>query len=72
MMWNLLVSGLLLPGVTILLYDGSPKYPDFYALWDFVKRERVTYFGTSAPFLTACIKERSCPRRAGSSRRCAR
>ena len=57
MMWNLLVSGLLLPGVTILLYDGSPKHPDFYALWDFVERERVTYFGTSAPFLTACMKE---------------
>ena len=57
MMWNLLVSGLLLPGVTILLYDGSPKYPDFHALWDFVEREGVTYFGTSAPFLTACMKE---------------
>ena len=57
MMWNLLVSGLLLPGVTILLYDGSPKHPDFHALWDFVERERVTYFGTSAPFLSACMKE---------------
>ncbi len=57
MMWNLLVSGLLLPGATILLYDGSPKYPDFHALWDCVERERVTYFGTSAPFLTACMKE---------------
>ncbi len=56
MMWNLLVSGLLIPGVTILLYDGSPKQPDFYALWDFVERERMTYFGTSAPFLTACMK----------------
>ena len=57
MMWNLLVSGLLIPGATILLYDGSPKHPDFQALWDFVERERVTYFGTSAPFLTACMKE---------------
>ena len=57
MMWNLLVSGLLLPGVTILLYDGSPKHPDFHALWDFAEREGVAYFGTSAPFLTACMKE---------------
>ena len=57
MMWNLLVSGLLLRDVTILLYDGSPKHPDFHALWDFVEREGVTYFGTSAPFLTACMKE---------------
>ena len=61
MMWNLLVSGLLLPGVTILLYDGSPKHPDLQALWDFVERERVTYFGTSAPFLAACMKERIVP-----------
>ena len=57
MMWNLLVSGLLIRGATILLYDGSPKYPDFHALWDLVERERVDYFGTSAPFLTACMKE---------------
>jgi acetoacetyl-CoA synthetase len=32
MMWNLLVSGLLLPGVAIVLYDGSPKHPDFHVL----------------------------------------
>ena len=57
MMWNLLVSGLLLRDVTILLYDGSPKHPDFHALWDFVEREGVTYFGTSAPYLSACMKE---------------
>ncbi len=61
MMWNLLVSGLLLRDVTILPYDGSPKHPDFHALWDFVERERVTYFGTSAPFLTACMKEKIVP-----------
>ena len=57
MMWNLLVSGLLLPGAAILLYDGSPKHPTFDVLWDFVDRNRVTYFGASAPYFMACRKE---------------
>jgi len=57
MMWNLLVSGLLLRGVTVVLYDGSPKYPDFNVLWDFLERHAITYFGTSAPYLMACLKE---------------
>ena len=57
MMWNLLVSGLLLPGVSIVLYDGSPKFPDFNVLWDCVDRHRVSYFGASAPYFMACRKE---------------
>jgi len=55
MMWNFLLSGLGL-GVRIVLYDGSPKYPDLSTLWRLVEKERVTYFGTSAPFLLACQK----------------
>ena len=61
LMWNFLVSGLLLPGVTIVLYDGSPKYPDFSALWELADRLGVTYFGTSAPYLLACMKEGVAP-----------
>jgi acetoacetyl-CoA synthetase len=57
MMWNLLVSGLLLPGCAIVLYDGSPKNPDFRVLWDFVARQGITYFGASAPYFMACRKE---------------
>ncbi|CAN5617519.1 acetoacetate--CoA ligase [soil metagenome] len=57
MMWNFLISGLLLPGVAIVLYDGSPKHPNFGILWELVERFRVTYFGTSAPYLVACMKE---------------
>jgi acetoacetyl-CoA synthetase len=63
MMWNLLVSGLLLPGVSIVLYDGSPKHPDLKVLWDFVEREGVTYFGASAPYFMACRKEGIAPGR---------
>jgi acetoacetyl-CoA synthetase len=61
MMWNFLVSGLAV-GTTIVLYDGSPKYPDFSALWSLIEREKVNYFGTSAPFLAACQKAGTTPR----------
>ncbi|MQG76361.1 MAG: acetoacetate--CoA ligase [SAR202 cluster bacterium] len=55
MMWNFLVGGLL-HGMTIVLYDGSPAYPDMDALWRLVEETGITYFGTSAPFLAACMK----------------
>ena len=55
MMWNLIVSGLLTEA-TILLYDGSPGYPDMDALWDFAARTRMTTFGTSASYIGACMK----------------
>jgi len=62
MMWNFLVSGLAL-GTAIVLYDGSPKYPDFGVLWRLAEEEGITYFGTSAPFLLACQKADIQPRK---------
>src|SRR5215216_1338755 len=55
MMWNLLVSGLL-AGATTLLYDGNPGHPDMNALWEFAEETGMTHFGTSASYLTSCIK----------------
>ena len=55
MMWNLLVSGLL-SGSTILTYDGNPGYPDMNALWEFAQETAMTCFGTSAGYLTSCMK----------------
>ncbi len=55
MMWNLLIAGLL-RGTTVLLYDGSPGYPDMNALWSFAEATKMTYFGTSAPYVQACMK----------------
>ncbi|HSL09611.1 MAG TPA: acetoacetate--CoA ligase [Pseudonocardiaceae bacterium] len=55
MMWNFLISGLLV-GATIVLYDGSPAHPDIGALWRLAEAEGVTYFGTSAPFIQSCRK----------------
>ncbi|RZS45028.1 acetoacetyl-CoA synthetase [Herbihabitans rhizosphaerae] len=56
MMWNYLVSGLLV-GATVVLHDGSPTYPDIDALWAIAARERVTYLGVSAPYLHLCESE---------------
>jgi acetoacetyl-CoA synthetase len=55
MMWNFLISGLMV-GATIVLYDGSPAFPDLDALWRLAERHRITYFGTSAPFIQSCLK----------------
>jgi acetoacetyl-CoA synthetase len=55
MMWNVVVSGLL-TGATILLYDGNPGYPNYDTLWKFAESTKMTVFGTSASFLTACMK----------------
>ncbi len=55
MMWNYLVSGLLL-GATIVLYDGSPGHPDMNALWELAEKTRMTYLGASAAYVSSCMK----------------
>jgi acetoacetyl-CoA synthetase len=55
MMWNFLVSGLL-TGTTIVLYDGSPGYPDIGAQWRVAERTGATLYGTSAAYVMACRK----------------
>ncbi|HJQ47792.1 MAG TPA: acetoacetate--CoA ligase [Amycolatopsis sp.] len=57
MMWNFVIAGLLV-GATIVLYDGSPGHPDLGALWRLAEQHRITYFGTSAPFIQSCLKAR--------------
>ncbi|MEA2683694.1 MAG: acetoacetyl-CoA synthetase [Chloroflexota bacterium] len=55
-MWNLNLSALLSCS-TIVLYDGSPWYPARDAMWALVEQAEATIFGTSAAFLTACMRE---------------
>ncbi|MDE2336163.1 MAG: acetoacetate--CoA ligase, partial [Alphaproteobacteria bacterium] len=52
MMWNWLVSALAAEA-SLLLYDGSPFYPDGYALFDFAQEYKCTLFGTSAKYIDA-------------------
>ncbi|MCP5419839.1 MAG: acetoacetate--CoA ligase [Gammaproteobacteria bacterium] len=55
MMWNWLVSALA-SEATLLLYDGSPFYPDGNVLFDYADAESMTAFGTSAKFIDAVHK----------------
>ena len=53
MMWNWQVS-FLSTGSTIVLYDGSPFFPDPTAMWNLIDEIDITIFGTSAKFIDAC------------------
>ena len=55
MMWNFTLAALL-AGATIVLYDGSPGYPDLGVLWELAEKAPIHHFGTSAPFLVSCMK----------------
>jgi acetoacetyl-CoA synthetase len=55
MMWNYLV-GALFSGASIIVYDGSPAYPNINELWQLASESGMSYFGTSAAFISACIK----------------
>ena len=61
MMWNWLVSGLAV-GSTLVLYDGSPFYPDGQVLWDLIDELDIAIFGTSAKWIAACDKAGIRPR----------
>ena len=52
MMWNLLVSGLLV-GCKVICFDGDPVRPDPSTLWQVAGRTGATYFGCSASYLMA-------------------
>ena len=56
MMWNWLTSSLAV-GATLVLFDGSPFYPDPGTLWKLAQDEKITLFGTSARYLAAIEKE---------------
>ena len=56
MMWNWLVSSLAV-GARVLLFDGSPFYPDPNTLWQVAAEEKVSVFGTSAKYLNSVEKE---------------
>jgi len=61
MMWNWLVSSLAI-GSTIVLYDGSPFYPNGTTLLKMAERIGVTVFGTSAKYISALEMENIIPK----------
>ncbi len=54
-MWNCQFVALA-RGALLAMFDGAPDYPDLSALWAFVEREDLTYFGAGAAFFDGCRK----------------
>ena len=61
MMWNWLVSALA-SKAALVLYDGSPFYPDGEVLWRYAEDIDMTIFGTSAKYIDAMKKANLRPR----------
>ena len=47
MMGPWLIAGGLMLGATIILYDGTPDFPDPSRVWSMVERHRITHLGIS-------------------------
>jgi acetoacetyl-CoA synthetase len=55
MMWNALISGLLLRA-SIVMLDGDPAWPDLLEQWRTAELTQATVMGVSPPYLMACRK----------------
>ena len=62
MMWHWQMSALA-SGATLLLYDGSPFYPDGHILFQYAEEENMTLFGTAAKYISALENEGLSPRK---------
>ena len=60
MMWNWLTSALAV-GSTIILYDGSPFYPNGESLWRMADELKISIFGTSAKFIDSSRRKGIAP-----------
>ncbi|SQD76954.1 acetoacetate--CoA ligase [Moritella yayanosii] len=63
MMWNWLISSLS-QGATLVLFDGSPFYPHKQILFELADTEKVSIFGASAKYYSACDKAQLRPAQA--------
>ena len=55
MMWNWMVTALA-SKVTLVLYDGSPIFPNPLILFEIAKEERLSFFGASAKYIDSLNK----------------
>ena len=56
MMGPWLIAGGLMLGATILLYDGTPDFPDASRVWAMVERHRVTHLGISPTAIRSLMR----------------
>lgn len=55
MMWNFSL-GAMLAGATLVLYDGSPGYPNLHTLWQLADDARINHFGGGAAYYLSCLR----------------
>ncbi len=65
MMWNWQLSALA-SGTTLVVYDGSPTHPNKDSMWDIIRDEKITVFGTSPTYLQYCRDAGISPAKQGS------
>ncbi|CAN5178302.1 AMP-binding protein [soil metagenome] len=61
MMGPWLIAGGLLLGATIVLYDGTPDYPDAARVWSIVERHGVTHLGVSPTAIRGLMRSGEAP-----------
>ena len=59
--WNVL-TGCLLTGGTVVLYDGNPTFPDADVLWRMAADTGTTFFGASPAFVTLMMDKGIVPK----------
>ena len=64
MMGPWLIAGGLMLGATIVLYDGTPDFPDPSRMWSLVERHRVTHLGISPTAIRGLMRTGEEPVRA--------
>lgn len=65
MMWNWEIS-VLATGASLVLFDGSPSYPDVLALFRVAQKEKLTHLGVSARLLDVIKESNLTPASLGS------
>ena len=61
MMGPWLIAGGLMLGATIVLYDGTPDFPDESRLWSMVERHAVTHLGISPTAIRGLMRAGEAP-----------
>jgi acetyl-CoA synthetase len=64
MMGPWLIAGGLMLGATIVLYDGTPDFPDASRMWSLVERHHVTHLGISPTAIRGLMRSGEDPVRA--------
>ena len=59
--WNVL-TGCLLTGGSVVLYDGNPTYPDADVLWRMAADTKTTFFGASPAFVSLMMEQKIVPK----------